>query len=404
MNWKTGALTIAATVFLAANIVLVLKNEKISRTFYVDKWTDVKEQDIIETLPAKGVYVPKEEQHVYYDSKNGTFEGFLVNKGDDVEPGTGLFTYSPEDISLTKKKFEIEIEKLEKEQSDMESHISELEYMQAGLMGNYLADDTSTMSNEYMIQTIEQNIKEKELEVSRIENEIEKYEDLAAAAEESLLNLTVTSEISGTIKDIQHDLGNPIVTVISSEQRVEGTLTEDEVKQILEGMKVFITREGTNEKVNGTIEKIFTYPTAKPDADKDSEYAFSILLDEPGENQILHGEHAQVKVVLNEIIDTRTIPFDSIKKYNHQFFAFTIANTGRLEKRQLQLGVKIDQTQEIKDGLFKGEKVVQERPPFLRAGSPLITPLNPAKIDKRGFKKLDAKEKWKYTARGMLSR
>lgn len=404
MNWKTGALTIAATVFLAANIVLVLKNEKISRTFYVDKWTDVKEQDIIETLPAKGVYVPKEEQHVYYDSKNGTFEGFLVNKGDDVEPGTGLFTYSPDDISLTKEKFEIEIEKLEKEQSDMESHISELEYMQAGLMGNYLADDTSMMSNEYMIQTIEQNIKEKELEASRIENEIEKYEDLAAAAEESLLNLTVTSEISGTIKDIQHDLGNPIVTVISSEQRVEGTLTEDEVKQILEGMKVFITREGTNEKVNGTIEKIFTYPTAKPDADKDSEYAFSILLDEPGENQILHGEHAQVKVVLNEIIDTRTIPFDSIKKYNNQFFAFTIANTGRLEKRQLQLGVKIDQTQEIKDGLSKGEKVVQERPPFLRAGSPLITPLNPAKLEKKAFKKLDAKEKWKYIARGMLSR
>ncbi|RBP94397.1 HlyD family secretion protein [Cytobacillus firmus] len=404
MNWKIGALSIATTVFLAVNMVLVLKSEKVGRTYYVDKWTDVKEQDIIETLPAKGVYVPKEEQHVYYDSKNGTFEGFLVNKGDDVEPGTGLFAYSPEDITLTKEKFEIEVEKLEKEQSDMESHINELEYMQAGLMRNSLTDDTSIMSNEYMIQTIEQNIKEKELEVSRIENEIEKYEDLVNAAEESLLNLTVTSEISGTIKDIQHDLGNPIVTVISDEQRVEGTLTEDEVKQIIEGMKVFITREGTNEKVNGTIEKILTYPTSKPDVDKKSKYAFSILLDEPSENQILHGEHAQVKVVLNEIIDTRTVPFDSIKKYNNKFYAFTITNTGRLEKRELQLGVKIDQTQEIKDGLIKGEKVVQERPPFLKAGTPLITPLNPAKIDKKGLKKLGAKEKWKYTARGFLSR
>ncbi|KON86232.1 hypothetical protein AF332_04920 [Sporosarcina globispora] len=404
MTWKARLLVGAVVLFLACNITLLFfKNEKISRTYHVNEWTAVKKQDLLETMPAKGVLAPKEEQHFYYENSTGTFKGFLVEKGDEVQKGTGLFEYSPDDITLTKEEFQIEKDKLENEQENLESHISDLESMQKTLSSAPVEEDQPN-PNVYMIQTLERDIYEKELQISRIDSEIEKYEDLINAADESLLKLTVESEIDGTVKTIKHDLTNPVVTVISNEQKVKGILSEQEIKKAAEGMKVFITPEGSNKKINGTIEKILSHPTSEPHAETESRYEFSIAIDESNKLESFHGEHVDVRIVTNEVTDTLTLPYQAVKKMKKDIYTYVIQANGRVERKKIKIGHKIGQTQEVKEGVEKGEVILMERPPFLKSGSPFITSMEPKKLKKKDLKELRKKDMLKYAARGFLSR
>lgn len=404
MTWKTRLLVGAVVLFLACNIILLfLKDDKINRTYHADEWTAVKKQDLLETMPAKGVLAPKEEQHFYYENSAGTFKGFLVEKGDEVQQGTGLFEYSPDDLTLAKEEFQIEKEKLENEQDNLESHIDDLESMQRTLSSAPVEEDQPN-PNVYMIQTLERDIYEKELQISRIDSEIEKYEDLIEAADESILQLTVESEIDGTVKSIKHDLTNPVVTVISNEQKVTGILSEQEIKIATEGMKVFITPEGSNKKINGTVEKILNHPTSEPHAETESRYEFSIVLDESNELESFHGEHVDVRIVTNEVLDTLTVPEEAVKKVKKGQFTYAIQTNGRVDRKKIELGLKIHQTQEVKEGVEKGELVLLERPPFLKSGFPFITSVEPGKLKKKDFEELRKKEILKYTARGFLSR
>lgn len=404
MTWKARLLIIGVTLFLACNMALIfLKSDKIGRTYYIDEWTAVKKQDLLETMPAKGVLAPMEEHHHYYEDTKGTFKGFLVEKGDEVQAGTGLFEYSPDDIALTKENFQIEKEKLEREQAGIESHISELERMQRTLALTPAEEDESN-PNDYMIQTIERDIAEKELQVSRIESEVQKYEDLMEAADESLSSLAVESEIAGTVKSIRTDLANPVVTIISDEKKVEGIFTEQEIHKAAEGMKVFIIPKGSNKKIDGTLEKISDHPTSEPHAETESRYEFTISMNEQPEFESFHGEHVDLRIVTNEVENTLTVPAQAVKKSKKGTYTYAIGHSGRLERKAIKIGLNIGQTQEVKEGVESGELVLLDRPPFLKTESSFATPLKLAKLKKKDVKDVRKKEMMKYTARGILTR
>lgn len=379
------------------------KSDKISRTYYIDEWSAVKKQDLLETMPAKGVMAPKEEQHLYYENTTGTFKSFLVEKGDEVQPGTGLFEYSPDDIAVTKENFQIEKEKLEREQISIESHIRDLESTKRTLDLTPAEEDEPNL-NAYMIQTIERDIAEKELQISRLESEIQKYDDMIYAADESLSNLTVESEIAGTVKSIKNDLTNPVVTIISNEQKVEGVFTEQEIHKATEGMKVYIIPKGSNKKIDGTLEKILNYPTSEPHAETESRYEFTIAMNEAPEFESFHGEHVDLRIVTNEVENTLTVPVQAVKMVKKGAYTYAIQQNGKLERRTIETGLKIGKTQEVKEGVVKGELVLLDRPPFLKSGFPFITPFEVSKLKKKNFTELRKKDMLKYASRGFLSR
>ncbi|KAF0819568.1 MULTISPECIES: efflux RND transporter periplasmic adaptor subunit [Cytobacillus] len=404
MTWKVRLLIVGVALFLACNIALIFwKSDKISRTYYIDEWSAVKKQDLLETMPAKGVMAPKEEQHLYYENTTGTFKSFLVEKGDEVQPGTGLFEYSPDDIAVTKENFQIEKEKLEREQISIESHIRDLESTKRTLDLTPAEEDEPNL-NAYMIQTIERDIAEKELQISRLESEIQKYDDMIYAADESLSNLTVESEIAGTVKSIKNDLTNPVVTIISNEQKVEGVFTEQEIHKATEGMKVYIIPKGSNKKIDGTLEKILNYPTSEPHAETESRYEFTIAMNEAPEFESFHGEHVDLRIVTNEVENTLTVPVQAVKMVKKGAYTYAIQQNGKLERRTIETGLKIGKTQEVKEGVVKGELVLLDRPPFLKSGFPFITPFEVSKLKKKNFTELRKKDMLKYASRGFLSR
>ncbi|MBD7938536.1 hypothetical protein H9655_15980 [Cytobacillus sp. Sa5YUA1] len=128
MKWKLiTTLALSISIFLSVNIVLIFKGGKdISRVNYITKWISVKEQDLLEIIPSVDVFIPKEEQHIYYNSSNGSFDRFLVQKGESVEPGTELFQYSPNELNATRESYQAEIDRLRKEITSIDQHISEM--------------------------------------------------------------------------------------------------------------------------------------------------------------------------------------------------------------------------------------------------------------------------------------
>ncbi|MDQ0269218.1 efflux RND transporter periplasmic adaptor subunit [Cytobacillus purgationiresistens] len=418
MKWKL-IIALAITIFLTVNIVLIFKGGgDISRINYITKWTSVQEQDLLETLPSAGVYIPKEEQHIYYDMNNGRFDGFLVEEGDAVEPGAELFEYSPADINATRATFEAEIDRLRKEITSIDQHISDMKSMQTGLSTipsrtTRTAADNDDKDNEaaaafntnlYISQSIERDIKDKEWEKRKFENEIAKYEDLKQTSDANLMQLAVTSELSGTIQDIKHELTNPVITIISNEQLIEGNLTEDEVQQIIPGMKVFITYANSNTQINGTVDKVFTYPNEKPEVGKDSTYRFTVQLDDQLEQADIHGQHVDLKIVTNEVAQALTIPAKALKKKSDNYYSYIMGAGGLLERRKVEPGLKLKQTQEVVTGLQHGELVVMERPLFIKANQPYITRMAPSKNSKSSYQELTGEEIFKSIAKGFLAR
>ena len=115
----------------------------------------------------------------------------------------------------------------------LDEQIQQLSYLQtvsASTTDNSLpvaGDGTAAnSSNDLMAVSIEKEIYDKELEKSRVEAEIEKYEDLIDSYDGSD-QLEISSEVAGSVKKINYELNNPIVTIISDTPKVEGLFQKE---------------------------------------------------------------------------------------------------------------------------------------------------------------------------------
>ena len=83
-------------------------------------------------------------------------------------------------------------------------------------------------------------------------------------------------------------LGNPVMTIASSQQAIEGVLSESEYRKTEVGMKVKIKSPHLENTMNGTIGHVENYPTKEPSLTKESFFPFQMIMesDEYGkENQ-----------------------------------------------------------------------------------------------------------------------
>ncbi len=85
------------------------------------------------------------------------------------------------------------------------------------------------------------DIYETESEINKLESEIKKYDERISAVDEKLPKLEEVSDITGIVQEVQHDLSNPVLTIASTENKVQGMLTEKEQALIQPGMEVSIS-------------------------------------------------------------------------------------------------------------------------------------------------------------------
>ncbi|WLR55372.1 efflux RND transporter periplasmic adaptor subunit [Mesobacillus subterraneus] len=393
MKKKTAILASAGIIFVSANLFLALKDDsKAVRSSYINKWAAVGKDNLTETLSAAGVITPEDEYQVYYHADDGEFKGFLVKEGDEVTNGTPLYEYSSNNIDEDLARLQAEKSQLVTEANLIDDQIQQLSYLQSVSASTSTAStpvfgdgSDSNDSNELMNVSIEKEIYDKQREKGRVEAEIEKYDDMIDSYESSD-ELGKNSEVSGTVKQVNYELKNPIVTIISDMPKVEGTFSERDLKKVEAGMEVYVQSDLITGKVTGTLTKIADYPETDPSVKKESHYPFEITLSEETEEKIIKGAHVDVSVITNQVMNAKTAPDEAIEKGKKNSYIYVLNEIGLVEKRKISKGLQLGGKTELKEGAKPGELIVQKPENVQQENNPFFSKLKIDSLKKKTFK------------------
>jgi HlyD family secretion protein len=403
MNWKKWTVIVVGTLFMIGNLYLIYKKDsEIKRISYVDTWTTVKEQNLVESQVEEGLMAPVEEEYIYYEVNTGDFKAFLVKEGDQIEENTPIIELSSVDIDSAIAQKEIEISRLEEEMEALEDNIDSLDSLLSDFESSAIEETEETeSSNTILASSLEIEIYEKELQLSRLEAELTQQETVLASIDESLSSLTINSKISGTVKEIRQDLNNPIVTITSNNLQVEGTLSEKEISTFEEGMKVYLTSNLQKGKIEGTIATISTLPKTEPKENKETLYTYTVQLEEqPG--SIPLGSNVELKIITNEINDALTVATKAIKDKGTKSYIYVMMPNGTIQRRQVKTGLELNHVKEIKANAELNEKVVLTAN-VLKNKTSFFTSLQPKKLKKNDFKKMGKRKALKTALKGFVS-
>ena len=390
--WKTIMITFLAILLVGVNLFLIIKdNSKVDKTLYVSSWTSAIEQDLEETMVTEGISAPQEEQYVYYDDSKGSFEGFMVKEGEEVSSGSELFYYKTDSYVDAIAHLEAEKESVLKQLDGLEDRKDSLDSL--------LTSSSAEMEEFFLMSesSIEMEIYETEAEINRLEGELEKYEDQIDSIDGKLPYLHEISDIDGTVKEINKDLSNPVITIASMEPVIKGKVPEAEHNKLQPGLEVLISLKNSNKNYKGIIETISAFPEGKPSVEKESTYPFTVVLNEPIED-LVHGAHVDVKIITEEVIDAITVPSESVHKSQVH-----ILQDGKVAKREVKSGLKVKETQEIESGLEVEEVVVREPVSFEGETISFYTPLQFNQWEKEMYGDMRKLEIVKLVGKGILA-
>src|SRR3954453_3022652 len=174
LKWISTITIVVIALLVITNLYLILKEDsKVARSIYVEKWTSPKAQTIMETLQTEGVTEPLEEQYIYYDNSKGSFEGFAVEKGQQVEAGTSLFFYATDSYEEAIAKLQSEKDSLQRQLDGMEDKWENLIDFQSDLSLPFLNEELASPTSDVAIEI---DLYQTEAEIRRLESEIEKYD------------------------------------------------------------------------------------------------------------------------------------------------------------------------------------------------------------------------------------
>ncbi len=410
-KWFILSLILFCISFITLNAYLIWKKDsKAEHTVYVHDWKRVQERNIIKTLDTKGILMPQEEYKVYFDDKEKEFLRFLVKEGDEVTVGTPLIEYATPELDQVRDTLESDISQAEGELSSIDEYIAKLLDYQASISSSdssyaYEYDSVFTFeddlsfteditdredtSNDVIISQIEQEIYKQELEKSKLEDKIFNYETQISLINEKSDSAMIISEGDGIVKEVDNQLGNPVVTIASTSLSIKGTLTEEQLKKVEVDMPFNATVSGDKAKLEGTIFDIGSFPENEPEIDKKNVYPYEAILSEQAEALPI-GTTADVKVTLDQALKVPAVPRNAIVKQDKKTFLYFLDKNGLVNRKEVTTGLRSGDLQEIKEGTEIGQVVMTSDQSHNK--SRFATTMQPAYLKKDAFKDLSSKE------------
>lgn len=177
-----------------------------------------------------------------------------IEVGQEVTEGQALFSYDVNELDNSLEQQKIDLERLNAELESLKDTIKALE--------KEAKSAESSLKANYTIQ-----IKQQELELKQKEFDIQAKQKEIEATEKNIGNSTVTSQISGIVQSINnsetqatdYNTGDSsfIKIIKTGELRVKGTVNEQNIGLLTEGMQVIVrSRVDDNAIWRGTITKI----------------------------------------------------------------------------------------------------------------------------------------------------
>ncbi|WP_087975100.1 efflux RND transporter periplasmic adaptor subunit [Oceanobacillus rekensis] len=410
---------VLVVVFIGVNFLLVYfdEEEKVERTAYVNDWSETFEADLLEKLYKPGVLKAAGAEHIYFDENLGSFQEFIVEEGNQVNPGDPLYTYQVDNYYEAEANLMSQTEQINGEIAAIETAISQMERYQlpVGMTGE---PNAFTITGEQLEVELPQSsidadlikqqyIVEKEKELSQKVSQLEAYQSQLTELRSTGNTITVESPYAGRITDLNETLDNPVVTIESAELHVFGELTEKERTQMQPGLAAEVDIQEMSLQLDGTLHKVSSTPKSI-DIGSESIYSFQVAFVEDEENEerededseleeLLPGYHADVAIVTEESLGATALFEEAV--FTDAVWRMT--NEGKLVKQKIESGLYVGSMVELTSGVELGDWVAVDPPGLFHDGADFITPLQLKEITKDSF----SDDNWaENLVTGLLSR
>ncbi|MDM5356740.1 efflux RND transporter periplasmic adaptor subunit [Peribacillus sp. ACCC06369] len=417
-KWKIAAVSIASTVLITVNLYLIEKKEsKVERTVFVENWTMVKKDTITDTIQTNGVIKPLEEYDIYFDTKKNDFKKFLVKEGDVVTAGSSLFEYTATELDALKANVESEKAAAEGEIVGIDQYLGKLRSYQGTLtrdpdkaviddsVERNLNIDITTSSSDLIKSNIEQELYKQELEKNSLNEKVKMLDAKLRSIEEQSSAIVTTSEADGVVKNINENLNNPIISIVSTNMAIEGDFSEEEMKKAEVGMTIKASSSDSKKTLKGKIGRIHSYPAEEPSIKKDNRFPFQALIEPEGEETepLLVGSKVNLTVITNEKAGVPSIPIEAVH-YKKQPHVYKLTKKGFVDKHYITKGLKAEGKQELLKGPSVGDVILLEPKRVVKNHSYFITPIQFEKVKTNTYKKFSSREKVRYLLLGILEK
>ncbi len=288
-----------------------------------------------------------------------------VKEGDEVKEGQRLFTYDTQEDEDKLAQAEIDIDKAKGDIELAEQSIKQLEKdKKEANSDEQLMITTNILSSQNEIKQYEYDIKSKELEMQQLKETID--------------NATVTAEMAGIIQKISDSDGesqdyygygsggdSAYITILAiGDFRVKGSLNEQNISQIQEGMTMLVhSRVDETQTWTGTVSEIDLdnqeeneqqmYYSGMDSDSGSSNYAFYVELDDS--TGLILGQHVYMEEDRGQTEEKTGMWLEEYYIMQEDEGAYVwLANTSNtIEKHEITLGDYDEELMEyeVLDGL-----------------------------------------------------
>ena len=295
--------------------------------------------------------------------KDLTVKECFVSAGDKVEAGAPLFSYDVASMEIAYEQLQLDIKGLE---NGIQTGREKVESLK-----KYLARVAEFKKYEVQVQ-----IQTEELEIRKKEYDLagkrEQAEDMAAALE----NTVVCSPVTGKIRSVKSSdstggqdyygegtQSNAYITIVAgNDYCVKGTVSEQTIHTLQEGMPVRITSRVDDSRWQGRIYKINTEEAKQSGSryyyydgggEQASKYEFFVELDTS--EGLLMGQHVYIEPGAgdDDAEDGLLLPLYYVVETEGAPFVYAADSENRIEKRPVVLGERNEEqgTVAILEGL-----------------------------------------------------
>ena len=290
-----------------------------------------------------------------------------VESGSKVKTGDPLFRYDVDDLTLQHAQLLLDITGLENE---LRTEREELESLNKRLER---AKENAQYEIKLNIQTIDLEIRKKEYDLKDKQEQAESLQELIDAS-------VIFSPVDGIVRSVKDASGesNPfgygesgdtsyITIVAGTDYCVKGTVSEQTVYTLYEGMPVLVRSRVDDSVYPGTIYKINT-DSAQSDqsrvyydggmGDQASKYAFYVELESI--EGLLVGQHVLIDLNTAETDENAMLlPAAYLMQENGRFYVWAANAENRIEKREVQVGAfdEASESYPIEGGLKPKDRI-----------------------------------------------
>lgn len=186
--------------------------------------------------------------------------------------------------------------------------------------------------------------------------------ELYALKDELAVNLKdtlLTAPISGVVKKIHYSVGDlavmgkPIAVIDDvSALLVKVNVAESDLAKIREGIPVFLTILGMEDKVAATVTKIM--PSLNPKTRIGEIEIGSIKLEE--NVQVMVGSSVETEFIINEINEAHVIAADAVKQLTDRAVVYKVEKDA-VSEVPIKTGMRMGDKIQVIEGLKEGDKI-----------------------------------------------